>query len=114
MLMDVVAKPLLLLDRKLKVIRANAKFCDTFNVRPSDTEGRFVYDLGNGQWNIPALRRLLEEVLSEQQNLDDYEVTHEFPSIGAKRMLLTGRRIEAGRNEGVIVLIIKEIHEVGP
>jgi two-component system CheB/CheR fusion protein len=114
MLMDVVPQPVLLLDRKLKVLRANTTFCDAFGVRTSDTEDRFVYDLGNGQWNIPALRRLLEEVLSQQQNFDDFEVTHDFPTIGRKRMLLDGRRIDAGRNEGVIVLVVKQIHEVGP
>ncbi len=112
-LMEVVDKPVLLLDRTLKVLRANGAFCNAFGVRPSDTEGRFVYDLGNGQWNIPDLRRLLEEVLTERQNLDDFQVTHDFPGIGRKRMLLDGRRIEAGRNEGVIVLIIKQMGEVG-
>jgi two-component system CheB/CheR fusion protein len=109
LLMDIVGVPVLLLDRALKVLRTNIAFCDTFGVRSSDTEGRFVYDLGNGQWNIPDLRRLLEEVLTQRQNLDDFQVTHDFPGIGRKRMLLDGRRIEAGGNEGVIMLIIKQI-----
>ena len=111
-MMEVVAKPVLLLDRTLTVLRANAAFCEAFNVMPRETEGRFVYDLGNGQWNIPALRLLLEEVLPQRQNFDGFEVEHDFPGIGHRRLLLDGRRIDAGRNEGVIILIINQIAEI--
>jgi two-component system CheB/CheR fusion protein len=110
-----VREPILLLDSDLRVLRPNQAFLDTFAVDARDTEGRYVYDLENGQWNIPALRRLLEEVLPEKRNIEGFVVEHEFPRIGRRRLLVDARRIESGRGErGVIILVVRETTATGP
>jgi two-component system CheB/CheR fusion protein len=90
-----VRAPLLVLDPELRVRTANPAFYQTFEVTPESTEGQLLYELGNGQWNIPALRRLLEEVLPLDQNVVDFEVDHEFEQIGRRIMLLNARRLIA-------------------
>ena len=85
---------LVVLDKDLRVVTANRSFYRTFHVSTEETENRLVYELGNRQWDIPALRRLLEDVLPKNQIFQDFEVEHEFPSIGRKIMLLNARRIE--------------------
>ena len=72
---------------------ANAPFYKTFHVDKNDTEGKVVYELGNGQWNIPALRELLEKILPDDTFFNGFEVTHIFPSIGRKVMLLNAHQI---------------------
>ncbi len=86
-----VREPLLILDSELLVRSANRSFYETFKVDPAETEGRSIYDLGNGQWNIPALKTLLEEMLPRHNAFDDFEVEHDFSSIGPKTMLLNAR-----------------------
>lgn len=105
-------QPFLVLDGSLRVRTANAAFLKTFHVSKEDTEGRFVYDVGNGQWDIPGLRTLLEEVLPQNHSFQDYSVHHDFPQIGPKLMLLNARRLEsaAGRPE-LILLAIEDITE---
>lgn len=90
---DVVREPVLILDRNLCVMAANTPFYKTFHVDKNDTEGKVVYELGNGQWNIPALRELLEKILPDDTFFNGFEVTHIFPSIGRKVMLLNARQI---------------------
>lgn len=85
---------LLILDFNLRVRSANETFYDTFRVDPSDTEGRMVYELGNGQWDIPKLRNLLEDVLPDNDAFDNYEVEHEFPDLGRRTMVLNARRVD--------------------
>jgi two-component system, chemotaxis family, CheB/CheR fusion protein len=85
--------PLLVLDAELRVQTANRAFYDVFTVSPAETEGRRLFDLGNGQWNIPALRRLLEEVLPHDQVVTDFEVAHEFERIGPRVMQLNAWRL---------------------
>jgi two-component system CheB/CheR fusion protein len=105
-----VRDPILLLDADRRVRRANRAFCEMFHVSPADTEGRPVFDLGAGQWNIPALRQLLQEVLPQRKNFENFVVEHDFPSIGHKRILLDGERIESGdTGVGVILLIIRDV-----
>jgi two-component system CheB/CheR fusion protein len=105
---ETVREPILLLDSELKVTRANPAFCTTFGLRSEEAVGHFVYALGNGQWDIPALRRLLEEVLPERKNFSDFAVEHEFSGIGRRKLWLDGRRIESGRaGAGVILLVIR-------
>ena len=87
-----VREPLLVLDGDLRVVSANRSFYATFKVGPAETEGRFVYDLGDGQWDIPRLRTLLEEIIPKNGWFDDFEVEHEFEHIGRKSMLLNARR----------------------
>ncbi|MGD9545128.1 MAG: HWE histidine kinase domain-containing protein [Methylocystis sp.] len=105
-LVDSVREALLILHWDLKVHSANRPFYRLFDVDPEATEGRLVYELGNGQWNIPELRRLLEEILPRQQCFDDYEVEHAFDSIGRRVMLLNGRRLD---HLNLIVLAIRDI-----
>ena len=111
-IVDTVREPMLVLSADLRVRRANRSFYRTFRVRPEDTEGRLVYDLGNHQWDIPALRRLLEEVLPQNTSFDDFEVAHDFESIGRKVMLLNARRVyrEGNRTESIL-LAIEDITE---
>jgi len=108
-LIETIREPLLVLDGELRVKRATSAFCDQFRVSPDATEGRLLYDLGDRQWNIPALRSLLEEVLPKNAHVDDFKVAHTFPKIGKKTMLLNARRVApADGEEPVIVLSIME------
>jgi two-component system, chemotaxis family, CheB/CheR fusion protein len=102
---------LLVLDPALKVICANRAFYRTFRVVSEETEEKLIYELGNGQWNIPKLRQLMEDVLSGDSSIDNYEVEHEFPTIGHKIMSLNARKITANDNGGfrLILLAIDDI-----
>lgn len=93
-LIDSIRESLLVLNWDLQVRHANQSFYDTFAVTPEQTVGRFVFDLGNGQWNIPSLHRLLEEILPKQNSFDDFEVEHDFATIGRRTMLLNARRLD--------------------
>ncbi len=105
-----VRMPLLVLDSKLHVKTANNAFYETFQVAANRTEGRLVYDLGNGQWNIPALRTLLEESLAQQERIDHFEVSHTFENIGQRIMILNARRLsQVPGSEPMIVLAIEDI-----
>jgi two-component system CheB/CheR fusion protein len=108
-IMSTVRDPVLLLDSDLTIRRANSAFCERFEIREGETQNRSVFALRDGQWNIPALRRLLQEVLPERQNFQDFVVEHDFEGLGRKRLLFDGRRIESDRKGGgVILLIIRE------
>ena len=85
--------PLLVPDADLRVRTANRAFYDLFEVQPSETEGRSIFDLGNGQWNIPEFRRLLEDVLPGSQAVENFQVTHHFERIGRRVMQLNARRL---------------------
>ena len=103
---------LLVLDKDLKVIVANSSFYETFQVREADTVGRLIYDLGNKQWNIPALRSLLESILPEKESFDGFEMTHIFESIGKRTMLLNAREIKREtRSRKMTLLAIEDITE---
>ena len=91
---DNVPTCLLVLDGELKVRLANSTFCSEFHVSQADTVGRPFYDLGNLQWNIPRLRDLLEKVLPEKKAVKEFSVTHDFPEIGRRTMLVSGRRLD--------------------
>ena len=82
------------LHADLRVKSTSAAFYRMFQVKPAETEGRLVYWLGNGQWNIPELHRLLSDILPKSKVLDDFEVTHEFESIGRRTLLLNARQID--------------------
>ena len=106
-----VREPLLVLDKGLRVVSANRSFYATFKVEPSETEGRFVYDLGDGQWDIPELRTLLEEIVPANGWFDDFEVEHDFEYIGRKSMLLNARRFPPEGPFELILLAIEDITE---
>ncbi len=107
-----VREPLLVLDADLRVQSASRSFYENFRVTPEGTENRLLYDLGNRQWDIPALRRLLEEVLPQENQVNDFAVEHEFEHIGKKTMLLNARRlIRATDQTPLILLAIEDITE---
>ncbi|HET8847009.1 MAG TPA: ATP-binding protein, partial [Ktedonobacteraceae bacterium] len=105
---ETIREPLLILDAQLRVQRANRAFYRHFQVEPADTEHQRLFDLGNGQWNIPSLRRLLEELLPTSHALTDYELEHTFPTLGRRSMLLNAQRIE---NVPRILLAIEDMTE---
>ena len=92
-LVDVVREPILILDKDLRVMAANEPFYRLFQVEPKDTEGKVVYELGDGQWNIHSLRKLLEDILPKHSFFKGFEVTHDFPTVGHKSMILNARQI---------------------
>ena len=111
-IVDTIREPLLVLYEKLHVITANRAFYQVFQVSPADTEGRFLYDLGNGQWNIPGLRQALEDVLPQKKTFRDFEVVHDFPSLGRRVMLLNGQKLmREGNYTELILLAIEDITE---
>jgi PAS domain S-box-containing protein len=110
-LVTTVREPMLVLNADLHVRSANRSFYDAFQVNPLETEGRFVYDLGDGQWNIPALRTLLEEIVPQNSSFDDFEVEHEFETIGRKTMLLNARRFPPEGKWELILLAIADVTE---
>ncbi len=95
---DIVREPILILDDKLRVIAANENFYRNFQVEARDTEKKNVYELGNGQWNIPVLKKLLEEILPKNTFFKGFEVNHDFPFIGHKIMILNARQIHFSEN----------------
>jgi two-component system CheB/CheR fusion protein len=107
---ETIREPLLVLDGHLCVITANSAFYSTFHETEQRTMGQLLYQLGNGQWNIPALRLLLEEILPSNTRLRDFVVEHDFEQLGHRRMLLNARRI-SGRELGTqrILLSVMDI-----
>ena len=101
-------EPFVVLDNSLRVRSANAAFYRNFHASKPETEGRFVYDLGNGQWNIPQLRTLLTQVLSNSHPVEDFEVEHDFPALGRRNMLLNARRFPPESNDPHLVLLAIE------
>jgi PAS domain-containing protein len=109
---DTVREPLIVLDGDLKVVSASSSFYKTFKVKPEETERQFIYNLGNNQWDIPDLRKLLENILLKSECFDNYEVDHDFPGIGRRVMLLNARRIpRPPAKPRVILLAIEDISE---
>jgi PAS domain S-box-containing protein len=109
-IVETVREPLIVLTPDLKVITANHSFYETFRVTPEETEGRFVYSLGNQAWDIPPLRELLEKIIPQNTHFNDFEVDHEFPVIGRKTMLLNARRIyREGKGTDRILLALEDI-----
>ncbi len=115
---DVMREPILILDKDLRVMAANDPFYRMFQVEPKDTESKVVYELGNGQWNIPALRKLLEDILPKNTFFKGFEVAHEFPLIGRKVMILNARQIHFKGNTAselfpsIILLAIEDVTEM--
>jgi PAS domain S-box-containing protein len=109
---DTIREPLIALDHDLRVVNASRSFYKFFKVKPEETVGQLIYDLGNKQWDIPKLRELLETILPEKTTFDDYEVEHDFADIGRRIMLLNARQIkrESGK-EKIILLAIEDITE---
>ena len=104
-IVDTVREPLIVLDQDLRVVAASRSFYLTFKVNADDTQGKLLYELGDGQWDIPKLRLLLGKIVPEQGPMENYEVEHDFPSIGRRTMLLNARKVfyEAGSHSTILV-----------
>lgn len=111
-IVETIREPLLVLDRDLRVVTASRSFYEFFKVKPEETVGQFIYDLGDKQWDISKLRELLETILPQQTAFDNYEVEHDFVTIGRRTLLLNARQIEreVGK-ERIILLAIEDITE---
>jgi PAS domain S-box-containing protein len=101
-------EPFVVLDKSLRVRTANAAFYRDFHASKEETEGRFVYDLGNGQWDIPQLRTLLAQILSNSHPVEDFEVDHAFPDLGRRNMMLNARRFPPESDDPHLVLLAIE------
>jgi len=110
-IVNTVREPLLMLDTALRVRSANRAFYQTFQVAPAETEGRLIYELGNGQWDIPDLRTLLEDIVPRSSAFNDFELEHDFPSIGRRVMLLNARKLQAGDHGELLVLAMEDVTE---
>ena len=109
---NTVREPLISLNQDLRVVTASRSFYEFFKVKPEETVGQLIYDLGNKQWDIPKLRELLETILPQKATFDNYEVEHDFATIGKRIMLLNARQIQRvlGK-ERIILLAIEDITE---
>jgi two-component system, chemotaxis family, CheB/CheR fusion protein len=107
-------EPILVLDERMRVHAANESFYTTFGVSKAETEGRVFYELGNGQWNRPELRRLMEEILPERRCVENFVVTHEFEGLGRRTMLLNAReliRAPGEKGSRSVLLAIEDVTE---
>lgn len=107
-LVEVARESFLILDPALKVLAANPTFYQNFRVSREQTENRLLYELGNGQWNIPELKKLLEDILPKNKVVKDYEVWHDFENIGEKAILLNARQIDS------VQLVILALEDITP
>src|SRR6202451_2958788 len=108
-IVDTVREPLLILDATLRVRSANRAFYQTFQVSAEETVNRLIYELGNGQWDIPDLRTLLEDVVPKSSVFNDFELDHTFPAIGRRVMLLNARKLQAGHHGELLVLAMEDV-----
>ncbi|HEY3329037.1 MAG TPA: PAS domain S-box protein [Capsulimonadaceae bacterium] len=108
-IVDTVREPLLILDTTLRIHSANLAFYQTFHVTSEETEHHLIYELGNGQWDIPDLRRLLEDVVPKSSVFNDFELEHDFPLIGRRVMLLNARRLLEGPHGELLVLAMEDV-----
>jgi two-component system CheB/CheR fusion protein len=113
-IVETAREPLLILDGDLHVMTANPAFYRFFQVNPKDTLGRLIYDLGDRQWDIPELRTLIEQIVPENTQFADFTVTHGFPGIGTKTMLLNAcQTMLKGEATGRILLAFEDVTDRG-
>jgi PAS domain S-box-containing protein len=111
-IVETVREPLVVLDSDLRVLMANRSFYKIFHVRKTETEKKLIYELGNGQWNHPKLRYLLNDILPQKSFFQDFEIEHDFPVIGKRVVLLNGRKvITKNIKQPMILLAIEDITE---
>jgi two-component sensor histidine kinase len=110
-IVDTVREPLVVLDDELRVVAASRSFYLTFRVNRNETQGKLLFELGNGAWDIPKLRLLLAQIIPERGEMEDYEVDHDFPDIGRRTMLLNARKVfyEVGSHANIILLGIEDV-----
>jgi two-component sensor histidine kinase len=104
-IVDTVREPFVVLDEDLRVVAASRSFYRTFTVNPGETQGKLLYELGDGEWNTPKLRTLLGKILPEHGAMEDCEVEHVFPDIGRRTMLLNARKVfyEEGSRANILL-----------
>ncbi|MDB5163738.1 MAG: hypothetical protein JWS12_356 [Candidatus Saccharibacteria bacterium] len=103
---ETIREPFIILNKNLNVVTANLAFYRKFKVKKKDTEGKQIYDLGDSQWDAPELRVLLENILPSHRVLNNYAVTHSFPSIGTKTILLNARQVDSKQ---LILLAMEDV-----
>jgi len=108
-LVDLAREPFLILNQDLRIINANESFYQTFRASKKTTEGKFIYNLGNKQWNIPKLKKLLEQILPQKKVIRDFEVSHKFPKIGQRIILLNGHQIDSVQ---LIILCFNDVTQI--
>ena len=109
-IVDTVREPLIVLDEELRVLVASRSFYRAFEATPQQTEGRPLYELGSGEWNIPALRKLLEDIIPHHTTIEEFEVEHDFPTIGHRTMLLNARKVfYEGNNSTSLLVAIEDV-----
>ena len=104
-IVNTIHEPFLVLDARLRVVAASRSFYETFQVDPEHTSGRLLYALGEGQWDIPALRVLLETIIPQDTAMDDFEVAHDFPGLGQRTMLLNARMVRYETSPDTTILL---------
>lgn len=104
-IVNTIPEPFLVLDAQLRVLAASRSFYETFRVDPEETQACLLYALGNGQWDIPALRLLLETIIPDRVAMDDFEVEHDFPALGRRVMLLNARQVVYEDNDIITILL---------
>jgi two-component system, chemotaxis family, CheB/CheR fusion protein len=110
-IVETVQVPLIVLDSDLRVNKANRSFYETFQVSPSETAQSLIFELGNGQWNLPGLQQILENILANDTSIENWEVEHRFEQIGQKTMLLNGWKIIQQGEPQRILLTIEDISD---
>jgi two-component sensor histidine kinase len=108
-MVDTVREPLIVLDKDLRVVAASRSFYVKFRTDPDDTQGRHFYELGDGEWDIPKLRLLLEKIIPDHGAMDEYEVEHDFPRIGRRVMLLNARIVHYEKAHTNLLLGIEDV-----
>jgi len=112
-IVNTIPEPFIVLDGKLRVLAASRSFYEIFQVDPQDTQNCLLYDLGDGQWDIPALRLLLETIIPERTSMDGFEVSHDFPGLGRRIMLLNARKVLYETSQtATILLAFRDVTEV--
>src|SRR5437016_1213464 len=111
-IVDTVREPLIVLDEAMRVVVASRSFYRAFAVTPRETEGRPLYELGNGQWDVPTLRERLAEVIPHHTTIEEFEIEHDFPAIGRRTMLLSARKVfYEGNNSTSLLVAIEDVTE---
>ncbi|MDO8576131.1 MAG: histidine kinase dimerization/phosphoacceptor domain -containing protein [bacterium] len=108
-IIDTIHEPLIVLDEDLRIVVASRSFYKKFDLTHENTHEKMFYDLGNGQWNIPALRTLLEEVIPTHTAVEDYEIEHDFPFLGLRTMCVNAREIQSDNNRKKMLLSIFDV-----
>ena len=104
-IVNTIPEPFLILDAEFRVQSASRSFCEVFRVTPEETEGRLLFALGDGQWNIAALRHLLETIIPDRVAMDNFEVEADFPGVGHRVMLLNARKVVYEDSPAVTILL---------